>query len=79
MKPPWQVVNLLESPAANGKQSLVDPVPIQTPYLLMGREGEEKELPQKAERQLLTPPYFLSVSIISIPSTSIHRLPWAKH
>lgn len=48
MKPPWQVVNLSESPAANGKQGLVHPVPIQTPYLLMGREGEAEELPRKA-------------------------------
>lgn len=31
MKPPWQLANLLESPAANGKQNLVDPIPIQTP------------------------------------------------
>ena len=41
MKPHWHLVNLLESPAAHGKQSLVDPVPIQTPGLLMGREEEE--------------------------------------
>ena len=78
MKPHWQLVNLLESPAAHGKQSLVDPVPYRPLVCLWGGRKKSKNClkGQKGSKDSHWLPHILSL-FLSIPSTSIHGPPWA--